>query len=76
MRGSLPDLQLLLPEGMRIDMAYDSSEFIQSSVDEVGKTIASASTKDKSAKTASGANAAVAAEIAKHMAAPQGAARK
>ncbi len=38
-RGAIPDLQLLLPEGMRIDLAYDSSEFIQSSVDEVKKTI-------------------------------------
>ena len=38
-RASLPELGLLVPAGMRIDMAYDSSEFIQSSVDEVGKTI-------------------------------------
>ncbi|MCP4573567.1 MAG: efflux RND transporter permease subunit [bacterium] len=38
-RGALPELQSLLPTGMRIDMAYDSSEFIQSSVDEVRKTI-------------------------------------
>jgi multidrug efflux pump len=38
-RDALPELQRLLPEGMRIDMAYDSSAFIQDSVDEVGKTI-------------------------------------
>jgi len=38
-RASLPELGQLLPVGMRIDMAYDSSEFIQSSVDEVRKTI-------------------------------------
>ncbi|MEN8006160.1 MAG: efflux RND transporter permease subunit [Candidatus Krumholzibacteriota bacterium] len=38
-RASLPELGQLVPAGMRIDMAYDSSEFIQSSVDEVGKTI-------------------------------------
>ncbi|MCK9995861.1 MAG: efflux RND transporter permease subunit [Candidatus Krumholzibacteria bacterium] len=38
-RASLPDLGQLLPAGMRIHMAYDSSEFIQSSVDEVRKTI-------------------------------------
>jgi len=38
-RASLPELGQLMPAGMRIDMAYDSSEFIQSSVDEVVKTI-------------------------------------
>ncbi len=38
-RGSLPELGQLLPEGMRIDLAFDSSAFIQDSVDEVGKTI-------------------------------------
>jgi len=38
-RGAIPELQSLLPAGMRIDMAYDSSEFIQASVDEVQKTI-------------------------------------
>jgi len=38
-RASLPELQSLMPVGMRIDMAYDSSEFIQASVDEVRKTI-------------------------------------
>ncbi|PJA77044.1 multidrug transporter AcrB [bacterium CG_4_9_14_3_um_filter_65_15] len=38
-RGAIPELQSMLPAGMRIQMAYDSSEFIQSSVDEVKKTI-------------------------------------
>jgi multidrug efflux pump len=38
-RASLPELGQLMPAGMRIDMAFDSSEFIQASVDEVGKTI-------------------------------------
>ncbi len=38
-RGALPELQQLLPAGMRIDLAYDSSAFIQDSVDEVGRTI-------------------------------------
>ncbi len=38
-RTSLPELSQLLPAGMRINLAYDSSEFIQSSVDEVVKTI-------------------------------------
>ncbi len=38
-RGALPELQQLLPPGMRIDLAYDSSRFIQDSVHEVGTTI-------------------------------------
>jgi multidrug efflux pump len=38
-RSAIPDLQQLLPAGMRIDMAYDSSIFIADSVDEVGRTI-------------------------------------
>jgi multidrug efflux pump len=38
-RKAIPELQSLLPMGMRIDMAFDSSEFIQASVDEVKKTI-------------------------------------
>ncbi len=38
-RGAIPELQTLLPAGMRIEMAFDSSDFIQSSVDEVKKTI-------------------------------------
>lgn len=36
---ALPELQSLMPEGMRIDTAFDSSGFIQASVDEVQKTI-------------------------------------
>src|SRR5258708_16709903 len=35
----LPALRALLPEGMRIDVAYDSSTFIRQSVDEVGHTL-------------------------------------
>ncbi len=38
-RKAIPELQSLLPVGMRIDMAFDSSEFIQASVNEVKKTI-------------------------------------
>ena len=38
-REALPELQALLPGGMRIDLAYDSSGFIQASVTEVQKTI-------------------------------------
>ncbi len=38
-RGALPELQSLMPEGMRIDTAFDSSGFIQASVNEVQKTI-------------------------------------
>ncbi|MDX2473025.1 MAG: efflux RND transporter permease subunit [Candidatus Krumholzibacteria bacterium] len=38
-RGAIPELQTLLPVGMQIDMAFDSSDFIQASVDEVKKTI-------------------------------------
>jgi len=39
-RKALPDLIKLLPEGMRIDVAYDSSTFIQESVHEVTVTLA------------------------------------
>ncbi|MFT5234580.1 MAG: multidrug efflux pump, partial [Candidatus Krumholzibacteriia bacterium] len=38
-RAALPELRSLMPAGMRLDVAYDSSEFIQASVDEVRKTI-------------------------------------
>ncbi len=38
-RKALPDLRRALPPGMKLDVAYDSSEFIQSSIDEVGHTI-------------------------------------
>ncbi len=39
-REALPELTGLLPEGMRIDVAYDSSAFIQASIDEVAQTLA------------------------------------
>jgi multidrug efflux pump len=38
-RDAIPDLQKLLPEGMRLDVAYDSSTFIQDSIDEVTHTL-------------------------------------
>jgi len=38
-RESLPELAKLLPEGMRLDIAYDSSTFIESSVEEVSHTL-------------------------------------
>src|SRR5262245_33182408 len=38
-RKALPDLVGLLPEGMRLDVAYDSSTFIQDSVKEVSQTL-------------------------------------
>ncbi|MFH2051190.1 MAG: efflux RND transporter permease subunit [bacterium] len=38
-RAAVPELQTLLPTGMQINLAYDSSAFIQDSVNEVGKTI-------------------------------------
>ncbi len=38
-RNSLPELQSLMPAGMTINMAFDSSEFIDASVTEVQKTI-------------------------------------
>jgi len=38
-RTALPELQGLMPKGMRINFAYDSAEFIEASVDEVKKTI-------------------------------------
>ncbi len=37
-RSALPDLVKLLPEGMRLDVAYDSSVFINESIDEVIET--------------------------------------
>ncbi len=36
---SLPDLRALLPEGMRLDVAYDSATFIQESIREVAQTL-------------------------------------
>jgi multidrug efflux pump len=38
-RQALPGLATMLPEGMRLDVAYDSSEFIQHSVNEVSHTL-------------------------------------
>ncbi|MGH7336068.1 MAG: efflux RND transporter permease subunit, partial [Myxococcota bacterium] len=37
--GSLPELRRLLPPGMKIEVAYDSSAFIRDSIEEVGSTI-------------------------------------
>ncbi len=38
-RKALPELQELVPEGMRLDVAYDSSTFIQASIDDVSQTL-------------------------------------
>lgn len=38
-REGLPELSKLLPEGMSLNVAYDSSTFIQESVEEVGQTM-------------------------------------
>jgi multidrug efflux pump len=38
-RAALPQLQASLPEGMRLDVAYDSSTFIKDSIHEVSQTI-------------------------------------
>jgi multidrug efflux pump len=38
-RKAMPELQKLLPQGMKLDVAYDSSTFIQDSIDEVSHTI-------------------------------------
>jgi multidrug efflux pump len=38
-RDALPNLSALLPEGMRLDVAYDSSTFIEASVEEVSHTL-------------------------------------
>jgi multidrug efflux pump len=35
----LPELTALLPEGMRLDVAYDSSTFITDSINEVRETL-------------------------------------
>src|SRR5690606_16787692 len=37
--GVLPELEKLLPAGMKLDVAYDSSEFITESIDEVQETL-------------------------------------
>ena len=38
-RNALPDLSTLLPEGMRLDVAYDSATFIEESIREVAQTL-------------------------------------
>ena len=38
-RRAIPELQTLLPAGMKLDVAYDSSTFIQDSITEVSHTI-------------------------------------
>lgn len=38
-RETLPELEKALPEGMRLDVAYDSSEFIEASIAEVAETL-------------------------------------
>ena len=38
-RKALPELSKLLPEGMKLDVAYDSSEFIKESISEVEQTL-------------------------------------
>jgi multidrug efflux pump len=38
-RNAIPDLSTLLPPGMTLDVAYDSSTFIQNSINEVAQTI-------------------------------------
>jgi multidrug efflux pump len=38
-RAALPDLVKLLPEGMKLDIAYDSSRFINESISEVKETL-------------------------------------
>ncbi len=38
--GDLPQLSKLLPDGMRLDVAFNSANFIKESIDEVGLTLA------------------------------------
>ena len=38
-RGAIPGMQKELPEGMRLDIAYDSSSFISDSIEEVTHTL-------------------------------------
>ena len=38
-RNAIPELQKLVPAGMKLDVAYDSSTFIQDSITEVSHTI-------------------------------------
>jgi multidrug efflux pump len=37
--AEMPELSKLLPEGMRLDMAYNSADFIQASINEVSETL-------------------------------------
>ncbi|MCI0696988.1 efflux RND transporter permease subunit [candidate division KSB1 bacterium] len=41
--AALPELEKILPEGMQIDVAYNSATFIQNSIDEVANTLLIAS---------------------------------
>ena len=41
-RALLPELQAQLPPGLRMEIAYDATRFIQASIDEVVKTLAEA----------------------------------
>jgi multidrug efflux pump len=38
-RAAIPELEQLVPRGMRIDMAYDSATFIEESISEVSRTL-------------------------------------
>ncbi len=38
-RSVLPELQEVVPHGMRIDLAYDSATFIEESIDDVSRTL-------------------------------------
>jgi multidrug efflux pump len=42
LRAMLPQIQSTLPEGVKVDIAYDSTIFIEKSIEEVYKTIAEA----------------------------------
>jgi multidrug efflux pump len=42
LKAMLPDIERTLPEGMQIDLAFDSTVFIQESIDEVYVTVAEA----------------------------------
>ncbi len=42
MRAELPDIRSQLPEGMLVELPYDASEFIDSSIKEVIKTLGEA----------------------------------
>src|SRR5690606_12171416 len=38
-RSELPEIQSLLPAGMKVNMAYDSTTYIQHAIDEVVRTL-------------------------------------